>query len=248
MTILVAIKSCVAHAWQHQLVRQTWLAGQDIAYKFFVGNHYYLPNLEGPIFTTTSWQPCADEIVLNCDDSYQGLPFKTQAIVRWALDHDHDFTFFCDDDTYACIPRVLKSGFAGHDYSGFFYPCVSCKPEKPEPDGYCHCVTEEGERIYSYASGGSGYWISRKAMEIVAAAQFIADPLDDNKEKRSSRGEDLQVGWALGRAGIRCHCDERYRLRWPGPRRDNNYITLHDNTLKAPVAERLAMVHRFYLG
>jgi len=224
---LIAIKSCVAHAYRNELVRRTWLLNRSVDYRFFVGMN--------PNYVTRP-----DEEMLAVEDDYASLPSKTQAIARWALAQNYDFIFLCDNDTYTCVPRLLASDFYRHDYSGFFVRCVSCEPDA---DDQCRCVTGEGLRLYSYASGGSGYWLSRKAMAIVVAADFMKDPLRPNSPEPSTRGEDLQVGWALGSAGIKCHRDFRYSLYWPGPRMDNQTITFH-NTTSFTDDERLLVIER----
>lgn len=185
-----------------------------------------------------------DVAELDCADDYASLPFKTQAICRWAMEREYDFIFLCDDDTYCCVPRLMGSDFHRYDYTGWFVRCVSCEPDE---DDHCTCVTGEGLRLHSYASGGSGYWLSRRSMGIVAAADFAKDPLRPDSPEPSTRGEDLQVGWALGRAGVKCHRDFRYSLYWPGPRMDNTTITLHNATQFGDL-ERLHVMHRAWLG
>lgn len=232
MKVLVAIKSCWAHAGRNEQCRRTWLLNRAVDYRFFVGQG------------SSRYDLLPDEAMLDCPDDYASLPFKTQAICRWSLEKDQDFVFFCDNDTYCCVPRLLGSDFYRADYTGFFVRCVSCEPDA---EGHCTCVTGEGQRLYSYASGGSGYWLNRRAMEVVEAADFTKDPLRPDRPEPSTRGEDLQVGWALGRAGIKCRLDPRYSLYWPGPRMDNPTITLH-NTTAFSDHERLQVMHRAWLG
>lgn len=230
MNILIAIESCHAHRPQNQLIRNTWLSGRTVPYRFFLG--------QGP------GEPKGDEVFLPCGDDYASLPFKTQEIMRWALSEGYDFVFKCDTDTYVCVPRLLVSGFEPHDYVGCFATCKSCIPTD---SGHCQCSSETGQRFYSYASGGAGYWLSARAMRVVAEAPFILDPLVPERDEPSTRGEDLQVGWALGRQGILCYRDPRFSLWWPGPRRNNNVITLHDVTRLIGTQDRLPNLHRGWL-
>jgi hypothetical protein len=166
--------------------------------------------------------PLDDEVFLDAPDDYYGLPHKVQAIAGWALDAGYDFSFKCDNDTFVSVPRLLASGFEKHDYSGFY--------RGPGP---------------SYASGGSGYWLSRRAMEIVRSAKFIDDFSDETR--RSLRGEDVQVGGCLLSRGIECFRDERYSLRTPGPEPGNDVITLHD-VVRPCRGARMHEAHRAYLG
>lgn len=166
-----------------------------------------------------------DVIHLDCPDDFPSLPFKTQAMCSWALGQGYDYIFKCDTDTYVRPERLLASNFSRYDYSGYF-------SYEPGPG--------------AYASGGSGYWLSARAAHIVTQAKFIIDPQKDSVEP-STRGEDLQVGWALRDANISCAKDVRYRLRDPGPRFNNPYITLHDVVSPLKSAERMSQVHREWL-
>lgn len=127
-------------------VRATWLpqVPKEMDAFFFVGKG------EGKL--------PADTIVLDCDDSYQGLPSKIKAIVCWALEHGYDFILKCDDDV-VLLPKALQScGYEQNDFSGKIN-----RPAQP------------------YAvSFGFNYWLSRKSMEIVAKSEL---PLDFDDEK-----------------------------------------------------------------
>src|SRR5271169_3127950 len=64
-----------------------------------VGNH---SGVEARFFYGSPSDGCraflSDEVCLDCPDDYAGLPLKTRAIARWALDHEFDYLFKCDDD------------------------------------------------------------------------------------------------------------------------------------------------------
>ena len=147
--MLVAIKSCEAHWDRCSAIRDTWAKDSEIVRAF------------------TGWQ-------LDVSDSYEALPQKTRAICKWALKRGHLNVFFCDTDTYVCLPRLKPPE---HDYVGYKLP-------------------DKG-----YASGGAGYWLSRKAMEYVA--QFENDMFDY---------EDEMVGAAMAIADIELVHDPRYAL------------------------------------
>ncbi len=170
--------------------------------------------------------PCADTVFLDVDDGFPSLPFKTGAALRWALAEGYDYVFKCDTDTYARPERLLASGFEASDYAGYFR-------YDPGPG--------------AYASGGSGYWLSRKAMEIAADYAFFLDHQNHERFEPSTRGEDLQVGWAMRDAGILCRKDERYRLTAPGPTARNYTITLHD-VAQPDKARRIPEAHREWLA
>lgn len=129
----------------NDVCRQTWIKewGHLVDYRFFIGN-------SDTGCPSVSWK-CPllqqDEIVLEVPDSYYFLPFKTQAMLGWALEKGYTHFFKCDTDTYVHIPRLLKSGFENHYYTGNF------------------SITG------SYASGGAGYWVNAEAAKKLVDAK-----------------------------------------------------------------------------
>lgn len=121
MKILIAIMSCARDKQYHQRARETWLKNSPVDYKFVLGSQTPLKS---------------DELSLNAPDDYWGLKLKVKELFRYALEHEYDYVFKCDIDTYVYIPRLLKSGFENYDWSGYGQPY-----------------------------GGSGYWVSRRSME-----------------------------------------------------------------------------------
>lgn len=121
----------------------------------------------------------ADGEILGCPDDYPNLPFKTQAICRAAMQLQREPIFLPDTDTYIALDRLL-SNVPTDDYVG--------------------------RRHYedkNYALGGPGYWLSRKAMQILADAPCAPG------------NEDEWVGTTLAAAGIGLHHDERYSIYTP---------------------------------
>lgn len=121
--------------------------------------------------------------MLPVEDTYQALPAKVRAICRWALEQKYDFAFQMDDDTYVRPERLLSSGFEVHDYIGRFRG-----PSGGYPAPYC---------------SGFGYWISKRAMEIVASQPLTSDIADDR-----------WIGNILHDAGINGVMDGRYRVTY----------------------------------
>jgi hypothetical protein len=122
---------------------------------------------------------------LGVPDDYLSLPLKTKALCRWALTRGYGSLLKTDDDCYINIP-ILSLAVPVEDYAGLFLPRNDCGSVAmgipPLPPG----TTK-----YDYASGGA-YWLSRRAIEIVADAPFYGD-----------WAEDRWVGQVLGGAGIR---------------------------------------------
>jgi len=177
-------------------MRETWLRDlKGAEYRFFLG---------GP----PSAMPDAEDdcVYLFCSDAYDKLPTKTRAAMQWAVAKDYDHVFKCDDDTYVRPDRLLASGFEEFGYTGF-------------TEGRFHS-SGSAMQVYAYAQGGAGYWLGRKAMQLVA----------DNEGTHYC--EDCGVGITLGVNGISPIHDTRYapqvgplELEYPDSRR--NLITLH---------------------
>ena len=230
MKILIAIESCQAHTDRHDVIRRTWLEGSvpeptafDLGtweYRFFVG---------GPLlFPKHKW----DEVWVDAPDDYEGLPLKTMAICDWARRHEYTHLFKCDTDTYVHVDRLLASGFQAHDYAGFFRDPFDS-----------HLQSCKG----SYASGGPGYWLSNRAMAIIASGKFTVDYLHHEKWRGYWNGEDKQVGRRLNEFGIECHWDPRYRMDHMYPLAVNNYITAHPVVTRL-VGNRMLAAHELVKG
>jgi hypothetical protein len=219
--VLIAILSCNTQDVQDQVCRDTWLTGCSVRelwqmdYKFFRGH-----SLSGK----------RDEIYLPVQDDYFSLPHKTKALAVFALNFQYDYVFKCDNDTYVCLPRLLASGFEKHDYSGYRWggPIAYYGAQQP-----------------FYASGGSGYWLSRRALEIIAASEMRSD--FTAKGHRSVCGEDLQVGQALAKYGLLCAHDKRYSPVPPGPLKNNAIISLH-STRNRLLDQRMRLMHQEWLN
>lgn len=113
---------------------------------------------------------------------------RTQLMVRWALERGYDYLFRTDTDTYVWVNRLLACGFEKHDYMGW---CVGF-PRHLEQDW-----------AMNTAHGGVGFFLSRKAMEIVANA-----PVE--KYVDGKYWGDLWAGHQLWKQGIYCHQDTRF--------------------------------------
>jgi len=178
MKVLIAILACHKRKEYCDYQRQTWIKEisrvQNTDYRFFLGNH--------PEDTLSGKIEFEDEIWLNCEDGYSYLSFKVYEIFKWALKHEYDYVFKCDDDTHV-EPYALieQSNFGKYDYTGM---------QLENPSGLI------------YASGGAGYWVSKKAMEILTVNPVVC-PIENS-------AEDAWVGETLRKNGIILHHDYRY--------------------------------------
>lgn len=85
---------------------------------------------------------------LGCSDEFTQLPEKNRRMIQWALDNGFDRMFRCDDDTFVHVDRLMRQTY-----------------EYPDIDfGGADCG--------GIALGGNGIWLSRRAMEIVAKADW----------------------------------------------------------------------------
>jgi hypothetical protein len=174
-----------------------------------------------------------DEVFLDVPDNYQNVTYKTRAMYKWALEHEYDFIFKCFPDTYVCPSRLLSSGFEKYDYVGNF----ACRPQGG----------------FAYATGGSGYWLSKKAYGPLATAHIpIEDtivvvspnrrPLRSRAPHRPNNAPVTKVlnvlTWAEDRwtgglvythEDLKIHHDTRYEenVYGRGPEYNNSTISIH---------------------
>jgi hypothetical protein len=222
MRLLVSITSWVAGAknGEHRAARETYL--QDVSrfpeleYKFFVGDGTPTGDDESSLranWLGSPWETKAkvtelpakhisyraksDEFVLHVPDDYVHLSYKLREQCRWARFNDFDYAFVCAGDTYVDLSRLLSSGFAEHEYSGY----------------WGHGWNEEAGG--AYAAGGRGFWLNRRAISVVANASI------------THWAADLWVGKVLNESGIRLHEDVRYNDYPRMPLKENDLITSH---------------------
>lgn len=179
MKLLIAVKSCQEHRRLgfHKEIMKTWGKDfqTDVTIRFFTGGiigkdwiDYLLVNEEESLF---------------CNDGYDSLPEKTRRICQWAISADFDFVFLCDTDTYINREKLLTSGFENYDYFG--------KIDKPFGQTFPYKTIsrdgiEKSHEAYPWASGGYGYFLSRKAFNIIV------------KSEPEGWAEDFWVGQILG--------------------------------------------------
>ena len=184
--LLIAIASCNRDSKNgfNQAIRDTWLKDASVNYKFFLGSG--------------STDPREDEIILNCPDDYLSLPQKTLEILRWALKEGYDYIYKCDTDTFVMPEKLLESGFENYDYVGTF-------------NGDLGIPNFVYSSLYSWASGGSGYCVSKKSADIILREGVTGKAMCPRLHIPC---EDLWIGQVLG-PGIRdkslkAHDDSRY--------------------------------------
>ena len=138
----------------------------------------------------------SDEVCLKVGDALDDLTQKTVALCAWSLAQGYDYVFKVDLDTLVRPHLLLQSGFENWDYSGGQF----------------------GAR--GFASGGAGYWMSKRAMSIVVA-----------EVKEQEPWEDLYVSRALAKHGIEVHNNPQHKFM-PDAVLDSQTITMHLSSIK----------------
>jgi hypothetical protein len=218
--VLITISGWVTGATNgdHDAIRETWVEDlqyhSNLDYRFFIGDGTPVTaadeaRLESAFQHATrghkhkavttkhqekfTYVPKSDEVVVPCPDGYLYLGHKSWHSHKWALDHGYDYIFQAFPDTFIDVNKLMLCGFEAHDYIGVGL----------------------GGHEREFASGGCGYWLSRKAIEV-----HLKEPVDD-------WAEDRYVGRALGRNGIKLQFDPRYGDGRRQPRANNEFITEH---------------------
>jgi hypothetical protein len=144
-----------------------------------------------------SYNAGPDEVALHVPDDYVHLSYKLREQCRWATARNFDYAFICASDTYVDLPRLLSCGFEKYEYSGYW--------------GHGWNYDAGG----SYAAGGRGFWLNRRALSVVANAAI------------THWAADLWVGKVLNESEIRLHEDARYNDYPRIPLKENDLITSH---------------------
>jgi len=218
---LIGVMSCERDAASgcHDAIRRTWVTRMvsGLDYKIFVGRGTRVLASDEERLDVPDGYACTP-------DGYDSTPEKAQAMRKWALEHSYGFMFKADHDTYLSPVRLLASGFEQYDYVGYF-PFI---PDGSGP-GFKHHQTPKGlvpsaadaRGAYIYASGGCGYWTSKRAMEALVAA-----PIDEKRlDVFGKPAEDLWVPNVIFPLGIRGYHDPRYRFI--GDRLGSDGISVH---------------------
>jgi len=170
-------------------------------------------------------RPREDEVWVDCDDTRPYMVEKNQAMFRDALAGGYDFCFRVCDDTRVFPERLQKAGLEDYDYAG-------CMPAKIQAG-----PVKIPMRYLDYMNGGCGIWLSRKALEMLAA--------DEWKGPIRKFPNNLDMGFGLRLNMEPWDWDDRWigevlkgNLTWDDPKRHNafeayvmNGINVYENDL-----------------
>jgi len=185
MQYLIGVTTCHVPKYRDKILaqRQTWWqdAGGVIDVHWFYGG---LPTDPRRIYSYPE-----DVFLTASGDAYLERPSKIRGMCRWALASGYDWVLKTDDDVYIDIPRLLNVAPTREDYVG---RAVEFRDR----------VTK---RVTVKFASGFGYWLSRKAMQVIADAPDFTGL------------EDRWVAEQLFAAGITLTADsERYVACYPG--------------------------------
>lgn len=176
--LIVAVKSCHRDrdAGFHDAIRGTWgkdLKARGVDVRFFVGQTG--DNRRDPLLKS-------DETMVDAPDDYMNLPFKTRRACQWIVGKIYDNAFFCDNDTYVDVPLLLQLPYEGSDFAGHF--CRGPAETTSRFDYRDHMGFYP--QSYPWCSGGIGYFLSRRAIDLVADTPPMV------------WAEDMYVGQVIG--------------------------------------------------
>jgi hypothetical protein len=101
----------------------------------------------------------------NVLDSYENLPQKTKALCSYAIRHRYRWLLKIDNDCLA-RPRLFRPPY-GHDYAG-----------RLRGKSGVEYVPEGVENNCEFCSGGA-YWLSHRAMQVIAQSPIKKDVAED---------------------------------------------------------------------
>lgn len=187
------ISTCRKYRWKNDEQKKLWLGDCEVPYVVLIGDpeQDVLCRYEPPY------------LIVKCDDTYEGL-YRKIIIAENYLLLNFDFThiFKLDDDVVVDVDKLdqLEQFVGEDDYCGFRINCKRMdrmwpvgKVTRPEFD-----VPYKSPAIFDYACGGSGYVLSRKAVQMLVDEWKKAE-----FDEQEFVLEDVGFGQVLGRAGFR---------------------------------------------
>ena len=153
MKTLVAIKTCHRPEYFAKARAQweTWVqpVRQHADVIFFSGRH--------PVYGAVD-REIMNAVWLDAPDDYLGIPRKVQLLCQWAYNRNYGRTLLLDDDVYV-VPSRFPNLLTELDYVGRF---------RGPHGGYP-----------AYFASGFAYFLSRRALEIVANTPWNGDWMDE---------------------------------------------------------------------
>jgi hypothetical protein len=208
---LVCVYSCAPNL-ETRLphLRATWLADLDaagIAWRVFVGGGD--GTAEGRV------------VRLDAPDDYEGLPDKTLAMVRWVRDRTgYARLLKVDDDCFVDVAAMFgDAALLRHPYLGRVLTRVPGQLDRTwhmakSATARGRTSLDKSPEPSRYADGGTGYALSRGAMERLLAA---AETPEGRRLRQVSMMEDKLVGDLLALAGVPVSGEDWRAAVWRRP-------------------------------
>ena len=198
--------------WYRVGARQTFLKNSALDHIYVYGR----PPLPDWIV-----EPEPDELWVDCDDRKEHMYYKVQALCRYALDNGYKYLFRACDDTQLFPDRIAAAGLEAFDYAGNM-PC------KFSLGGTFKIWFKGG---FDYMHGGTGIWLSRKAMQRI---------VDDKMESVvCDMPEKVDVGFGLTAPGHKIWWDDlrigevlKGLLPWDSPVRDQPVLAYQQSGIE----------------
>lgn len=204
--IVVMVTSCQTGQERQQAIRETWgsRCPPNVLMYFVVGRPGQPEEVVG------------DTLYLDCPDTYEHLPAKTLALIRWSIHHlPFDWLFKCDDDSYCRLEQLCAIAPEGADYAGRFWGRTETSYNRRYHYGKCTDKSFETPLtdpwLGPWACGGWGYFLSRRA------AEYLASPAGDQLLRQ--RLEDKAVSDCLRKTKKFVFRDLTNQLGGPSVRR-----------------------------
>lgn len=180
-------------------------------------------------------------------DSYEALPLKTLALVRWVHDHT-DFTHLIkiDDDCHLAVDRFFSQSphlahhYVGRKLSRGIGGTQRTWHQSKSASTLARQAIDKSPEPSEYADGGSGYGLSRFAMStLIKGLESTAGA----RLTRSAYMEDKLVGDLLALGGITV-CEEGFntlvRRRFGS---DPSCVNAYSNTFYPSLASPTLVTH-----
>jgi len=169
MKILTTILTCSGTQKRANTCLDTWI--KDIQ----APHDYYFYGDERQAHTMAKvWNCTPDD-----GECRSRLPEKTYKMLKMSLDHEWDFLFKCDDDTYVSFNKLVKL-LSKYDFTQDLY------------------IGRQIVNPFPYGQGGAGYILTRSAVKkcLHSLELFYQD------RSKNKVAEDYSVGLALSMDGV----------------------------------------------
>ncbi|MCA0922804.1 glycosyltransferase family 2 protein [Pseudooceanicola nanhaiensis] len=188
-----------------------------------------------------------DIVHLDAPDDYEGLPQKTLKTVEWVYENtDFSYMLKIDDDCFVNVDEY----FFSQSYRKFHYYGRHITRDPGSMNRAWHHEKSRSERgrmeldkspePSSYADGGGGYMLSRRAMQALLLA---ARSPEGQRLVHSSFMEDKMAGDLLNMRGINVGSEDYYTSIWRRTHGPAQPVMRWDNYFLPSAASPCKMIH-----